>query len=306
MVSVNTPLELSIIGKVLSRMHGLSFESFGVTSQNEEWIYLTLKETGKGTLWVLRFPKDIYRDVHPEYNLLKRLAMESKTDVLQFDVPNPKQLIETEIGQALLYQHSKGIPLDPLHVRESSALAVSIGKSIGSLHEINVSFVADTGIVRETNQDIHRQISDELAQVEQSGHVSERLISRYRNFLGYEDVWDFQPTFIHNEFRSEDLFVVGEEISAISNFFGAKIGDPALDLSQILGFLTPEAGRTVLDAYKIRRGSFDANIERRIKFYSEFTLLRYLLYGLDIGDKTVTDDAIEMIVQMEESIFVGV
>ena len=116
-------------------------------------------------------------------------------------------------------------------------------------------------------------------------------------------MWRFHPTIVHGDLGSESLLIAGAQVSAIINWGQARVADPADDLSWLLVSATPQASESILEAYQVHRTELsDQHLVARAELISELALARWLLHGVRNGLADVVADAVEMLLDLDESL----
>jgi hypothetical protein len=85
-----------------------------------------------------------------------------------------------------------------------------------------------------------------------------------------------------------------------------RISDPAEDLSWILGSENDPFAEAVLAAYSANRTGVDSSIRQRAVLYSEYERARWLMHGVNKGDQSIIDDAVEMLATLAGDVEAGV
>jgi hypothetical protein len=98
----------------------------------------------------------------------------------------------------------------------------------------------------------------------------------------------------------------GRTVAGVLAWSSLKISDPAEDLSWILGSENDPFAEAVLAAYSANRPGVDASIRQRAVLYSEFERARWLMHGVNKGDQSIIDDAVEMLITLADDVEAGV
>ena len=94
-----------------------------------------------------------------------------------------------------------------------------------------------------------------------------RLRRWWRNFMGDDRNWSYEPTLVHGDLRPGDLLVDPEqtELVAVDRFNSATLGDPAIDFAGLVRCTDPEFSWRVVDAYRRGGGQIGAAALRRVR-----------------------------------------
>jgi hypothetical protein len=98
----------------------------------------------------------------------------------------------------------------------------------------------------------------------------------------------------------------GREVGGVLAWSSLRISDPAEDLSWILGSENDPFAEAVLAAYSANRTGVDSSIRQRAVLYSEYERARWLMHGVNKGDQSIIDDAVEMLATLAGDVEAGV
>jgi aminoglycoside phosphotransferase (APT) family kinase protein len=228
---------------------------------------------------------------------------------LPFAVPSTKGVLPSP--QAVVTTYLSGVRLQPGAVGADSALAGSIGRAIGAIHELPTSVVAEAGLPVATAADCIKAVEELIGRADSTGDVPLELIDRWSAAAADATLWRFRPCVVHGGLAAESLLVTPKEdpdarVTGVLGWAGLQVGDPARDLAWVLGLPEAGAAATVLDTYTgIRGRDADPAIARRALLYAELEIARWLLHGVDKGDAVVADDAVQMLEALLTSLLEG-
>jgi macrolide phosphotransferase len=210
-------------------------------------------------------------------------------------------------ARALIFDFVYGSPIDVGSVSGESELARSIGLAIAAIHKLPLAVVENAHLPEFQPEDILRARTAELDRFAATGKVPSALLSRWEAVLEDANIFRFQPSVVHGALNGDTVLEDdGRSVAGVLAWSSLKISDPAEDLSWILGSENDPFADAVLAAYTANRGGVDASIRQRAVLYSEFERARWLMHGVNKGDQSIIDDAVEMLTTLAEDVEAGV
>jgi hypothetical protein len=92
-------------------------------------------------------------------------------------------------------------------------------------------------------------------------------------------------------------------VSAIMDFAGVQVSDPAEDLAPLLAASAPDVAETIVAAYRSRRPDLeDPHLEDRAALLAELAVIRWLLHGVRHGDQAIVEDARGMLRDLDQAV----
>ena len=256
--------------------------------------------------WVVRSPTSASAgaSLEGEIALLASFAPHVEAGRLPFDVPRPVGFSPLpEGGRAVVYPELNGRGLDPALVRPGPGLAANIGRALAALHELPTELIEHAGLASYTATEYRDRHLAELDEAAKTGRIPSSLLRRWEAALEDVAMWRFHPTIVHGDLSTESLLVAGAQVSAILNWGQARVADPADDLSWLLVSATPQASESILESYQMHRTELsDQHLVARAELISELALARWLLHGVRNGLEDVVADAVEMLLDLDESL----
>lgn len=228
---------------------------------------------------------------------------------LPFAVPTTRGVLPAP--QAVVSSYLPGVRLQPGAVGADSALAGSIGRAIAAIHELPTAVVAEAELPSATAAECVRGVEELIDRVDSTGEAPLELVNRWSAAAADPTLWGFQPCVVHGGLAAETLLVSPKDdpeprVTGVLGWAGLQVGDPARDLAWVLGLPVPGAAGTVLDTYTAVRGrNADSALARRALLYAELEIARWLLHGVDRGDATVADDAVQMLEALLTAVLEG-
>lgn len=210
-------------------------------------------------------------------------------------------------ARALIFDFVYGSPTDVGSIDGGSELARNIGLAIAAIHKLPLSVVENAHLPEFQPEDILRARIAELDRFAATGKVPSVLLSRWEAVLEDSSLFRFQPTVVHGSLNGDTVLEDGgREVAGVLAWSSLRISDPAEDLSWILGSENDPFADAVLAAYSANRTGVDASIRQRAVMYSEFERARWLMHGVNKGDQSIIDDAVEMLGTLAGDVEAGV
>lgn len=210
-------------------------------------------------------------------------------------------------ARALIFDFVYGSPTDVGSIDGGSELARNIGLAIAAIHKLPLSVVENAHLPEFQPEDILRARIAELDRFAATGKVPSVLLSRWEAVLEDSTLFRFQPTVVHGSLNGDTVLEdAGREVAGVLAWSSLKVSDPAEDLSWILGSENDPFADAVLAAYSANRPGVDASIRQRAVLYSEFERARWLMHGVNKGDQSIIDDAVEMLGTLAGDVEAGV
>lgn len=210
-------------------------------------------------------------------------------------------------ARALIFDFVYGSPTDVGSIDGGSELARNIGLAIAAIHKLPLSVVENAHLPEFQPEDILRARTAELDRFAATGKVPSVLLSRWEAVLEDSTLFRFQPTVVHGSLNGDTVLEDdGREVAGVLAWSSLRISDPAEDLSWIMGSENDPFADAVLAAYSANRPGVDASIRQRAVMYSEFERARWLMHGVNKGDQSIIDDAVEMLGTLAGDVEAGV
>jgi aminoglycoside phosphotransferase (APT) family kinase protein len=210
-------------------------------------------------------------------------------------------------ARALIFDFVYGTPTDVGSIDGNSELARNIGLAIAAIHKLPLSVVENAHLPEFQPEDILRARTAELDRFAATGKVPSVLLSRWEAVLEDSNLFRFQPTVVHGSLNGDTVLQEdGREVGGVLAWSSLRISDPAEDLSWILGSENDPFAEAVLAAYSANRTGVDSSIRQRAVLYSEYERARWLMHGVNKGDQSIIDDAVEMLATLAGDVEAGV
>jgi macrolide phosphotransferase len=210
-------------------------------------------------------------------------------------------------ARALIFDFVYGSPVDVSSVSGESELARNIGLAIAAIHNLPLSVVEDAHLPELHPDDVLRARMAELDRFAATGKVPSVLLSRWESVLEDANLFRFQPTVVHGALNGDTVLEEdGRNVAGVLAWSSLKISDPAEDLSWILGSENDPFADAVLASYLANRTGADNSLRQRAVMYSEYERARWLMHGVNKGDQSIIDDAVEMLNTLAQDVEAGI
>lgn len=242
-----------------------------------------------------------------ELQALRALGASGR-EALPFKITNLIGETKDDKGaRALIFDFVYGTPINVGAVSGESELARNIGLAIAAIHKLPLTVVENAHLPEFQPEDILRARTAELDRFAATGKVPSALLSRWESVLEDATLFRFQPTVVHGALNGDTVLEEdGRTVAGVLAWSSLKISDPAEDLAWILGSENDPFADAVLAAYVANRPGVDNSVRQRAVLYSEFERARWLMHGVNKGDQSIIDDAVEMLTTLAEDVETGV
>ena len=265
-----------------------SVDASSIELLGEGWDFRAFVVDGR---WIFRFPKSR----ESEQRLLTELRfLEDVAALLPLSVPRylfcgtPAEWFPYHFaGYAML----PGTPAMSVELSHSAliAVAVQLGRFLGSLHRFEVAHAISLGLRSCIDDDTIRAAREgaltDLASVRQT--VDDNLYQRCATFLRDDSRLppeDEGPLrVLHNDLGDEHVLVQAETgvVTGVIDWTDAAVGDPALDFARLWAWQGEAFTKVMLDEYGLPA---DPLMLDRIRYRGVCTAVGTLFYGWRSGD----------------------
>jgi macrolide phosphotransferase len=269
--------------------------SFGADGDNDfESALLTGRD---GNHWIIRVPRNERAEAEQSADLVALRALSAGIrSRLPFAVSVYVGQAPVDNTRAVVYEFVYGTKA---HISDigagPSGLAASIGAAIAAIHNLPTSFVTDAGLPVLSPLESLRESVTIMDRAAATGLVPAQLLGRWERATEEAHLWQYQPTVINNALRADSFLVSNSVVTGLLGWHDLRVGDPARDLSWLLGAGHGEAADSALDAYNSVRGTHDRQLAARATLYAELEIATWLLHGTQVKSTEIVDDAVEML-----------
>lgn len=258
----------------------------------------------QGRHWVVKYPRNQLAgaSLEAEAALADGLIDAVDRGAIPFDVVRPKAFSTVrEGGRAMVYREPYGKPLTLDNLTKAGAQ--SIGRALGSLHELNPKVYVGGGVPIYDAEGLRRRLQTELDDVALTRMAPSSLLGRWDEWIADDTLWQIDTVPVHGDMDEDNVLWASHQVSAITSFGYAHVGDPAEDFVWLANTLDDEMLDIVTESYAMARGKGgDAHLLERVLLHSEFALARWLLHGTRIGSEEIIQEARSMLVELDETI----
>lgn len=276
-----------------------------VPGEEEADLQQAVVEDATGRRWLVRSPLSAVAGARLRRNdeLVRQLSRH-----VPFKVPAPVGYAALgQDGQAVVYPHVEGMPLDFTHLPAGPGLASAVGRAVAAVHNI------PRGVFEEQDVpvfDAHGSRQRLIAQVDraaETGRVPTGLLARWEEAFDAAPLWQFATVPVHGAFRGSTVLVAfGDEdaasgrVVAVTDWEEAMVADPAVDLADLYVRASPQAWESVLDAYTLARAQRpDPYLHARARLVAETRRLQGLARAVADGDQDLERRAVEALRRMD-------
>ena len=257
----------------------------------------------RGEDLVIRVPRSSRAEAQQSADLVALRALSAGVrERLSFDVPTYRGQTPIDQTRAIVYDFVDGKRLTASDVLAGTGLPSAVGAAIAAVHSLPTSFVTDAGLSSHTPFEAMRSSASLVDRAASTGLLPAALLERWENAIQDTLLWQFQPTVINASLEADSFLAEGDRIAGLLGWHDLQVGDPARDLSWVLGAPTEDSIDAVFDAYSAARGTSDRQLRHRATLYHELDLAKYLLHGSQTKNTRVVDDAVEMMTRLVDSV----
>lgn len=235
-----------------------------------------------------------------EAALAPELLDELRASNLPFDVVRPAGFATVSEGRAVVYPEPFGstVEFEDMNPAEARAL----GRAVAAIHTLPTRVIADAGLPVYSPDEWRRRLMAELSDCDHTGLLPALLRRRWNDALDDSSLWHFTPCVIHGDLAGENFLWSQGQIATVVGWGEAKVADPAYDLACLLP-LPDELLIPAIEAYEnVRNIELDEQTRLRAVFFSEFSILRWLMYGVRTENKDIQVEAAKMLEELAEQV----
>lgn len=269
------------------------YTKFFPNSSDETGVLL---ETDRGTL-LMKLPLSARAEVKHSAEALAFTAISKGVrESLAFKVPSVLGMIGYKDTRAMVSTFLEGESFSTLSDSEQDRVCAQVARSIASIGDLPVGIVVNEGLPVLSTAEIREGAQKILKRAEETGLVPNSIYKRWKDVLETDDLWNFKPVVVHGSLTEDELLFDGLQLSGVLGWSELQISDPALDMAWLTSYpFWAEA----FDAYcESKQLTGDEAFEKRAIFWQEFTLARWLLYGVEMRNREIIQDAISLFDQL--------
>jgi len=251
--------------------------------------------------WVVRAPRNAAAGLRMEQESQLLGQLESW---LPFGLPNPEGTATLKSGgRAVVHRQLSGQPIRPLELLHRPGLVAAFGRTVAAIHELPVRLVEEAGLPVYAAEEYRFRRLAEVDRAAATGLVPTRLLTRWEQAVEEVGAWRFVPCCVHGDLAGDNVLAEGETITGVMEWSETRVGDPADDLAWLaIGATEPIFDDAVTAYTAARRDPVDPALNRRARLSGELAIARWLLHGVSNDDRTIVDDAVGMLADLDASI----
>lgn len=256
----------------------------------------------RGRHWLVKYPTNSFAGaaLEAEAALGPELLNELRSSHLPFDIMRPAGWADADERRAFVYPEPFGTSkaFEDMTTEEARAL----GRAIASIHCLSATVIDNAGLPVYTSKQWQERLMAELSDADHTDLLPPLLRRRWDDALHETSLWDFVPTVVHGDVADENFLWSNGTIATVAGWGEAQVGDPALDLASLLP-LPDELLLPAVHAYENTRGiTLDEATRLRTAFMSEFSILRWLMYGVHTNNRNIQVNAARMLEELAEEV----
>ncbi|TXK19624.1 phosphotransferase [Homoserinibacter sp. GY 40078] len=258
--------------------------------------------TGRdGRTWVIRVPRSERAEQEQSADLVALRALSQGVRArLPFAVTQFAGQAPVDGTRAIVSEFVPGaaVTLGAIDVE----LADSIGQAIAAIHALPTSLVTDAGLPTHSASEAHRGAISLVGRALETGLVPAALARRWQQACDDAGLWQYTPTVINGGLAASSFLASAGAVTGILGWQGLAVGDPARDLSWVLGARSEAIADSAFAAYTRARGGVDRRLRQRALLLSELDVARWLMHGTETRSTEIVDDAVQMLSRLVDDV----
>ena len=190
----------------------------------------------------------------------------------------------------------------PLAKNLTPEFAAAMGHALAAIHQLPTATLIDHQRVVNSALDSLREAAGIVDRTAATGLLPQSLLRRWETACEDRALWQFEATAIHGRMGLGRFLAGDSRVLGVTGWRTFRVSDPALDMAWLS---TPSAqgfSAAAVTAYHSARNHADRHIMQRARFWAELDVAKWLLHGLDLGNDTITHDATEMLVALNDRV----
>ena len=257
-----------------------------------------------GRHWIIRVPLNASAQAEQSADLIALRALSAGVRTrLPFGVSTFAGQVAIDGTHAIVYEFVYGgkVALGA-YAAGPESLSASVGRSIGAIHSLPTSCVADAGLPVLSASECLRSCVTIMDRAAATGLLPATLVGRWERASEDAKLWQFHPTVINGSLTADSILSADGAVTGVLGWHELRVGDPARDLQFLLGARDTSVIDSAFDGYAEVRGAGDRQLRQRATLYAELELAKWLLHGTDTRNTGIVDDAVTMLTGLADSI----
>ena len=225
---------------------------------------------------------------------------ESLRSRLPFQVP---RILGTLTVQGRTLSVSDYLPgQSPLAKNLTPELATAIGQALADIHQLPTTTLSDHHRPVASALDSLREAAGIVDRTAATGLLPQSLLRRWETACEDRALWQGEVTVIHGRMGLGRFLAGNNRILGVTGWRNFRVGDPALDMAWLSTPSSQSFSAAAITAYHSARNHADRWIMQRARFWAELDVAKWLLHGMDLGNDTITQDATDMLVALNDRV----
>jgi hypothetical protein len=257
----------------------------------------------RGRRWMVTCPKNATAGtaIEAEAGLAPLLLEQLRAGNLPFDIFRPAGFAQVkDAGRAVIYPEPFGAAKDFESLTDDDVS--ELGRALASIHGLPVSIIEQAGLPVYSAENSRVRLATELDDVDATSFLPSVLRRRWDSIVANPSLWNFEPRVVHGDVAGENFLWANGSIATVLGFSDAHVGDPAADFGPLLGY-GEDFTEHVIESYEHTLGAhFDDAARERARFYSEYALARWLMFGKRTQNADIVAEARDMLHELAEEV----
>ncbi|WP_131333600.1 phosphotransferase [Schaalia vaccimaxillae] len=298
-----TPLELAALAT--AAVPGLQVAGLKPPQYCDEVMSVTGLIDRQGNRWTVSCPHDTVGglDIDAQSGVLDHLAKARDAKRIPFDVPRIHGSTRTPEGdRVIVHQDLGGRNMQDFDFEDHHVLPASLGRALAALHNLPKSVYTLLDLPSYSASECRERQLALLDEAAAQVLIPANLWDRWEAALEDLSLWRFQSVPVHADLQDKAIIVDNGAVTAMTGFSSAHVGDPAQDIAWILARSTEEFLEGFSNAYTRDRNGVDLQLFVRAQLLSELAIVRWLVHGLHAEDRSIVEEARQMLSELSQDL----
>jgi aminoglycoside phosphotransferase (APT) family kinase protein len=239
-------------------------------------------------------------DAQAEISILKELKNQTYRIPLPFHIQEYLTAVNDAEKHISLFSLPIGLvfPFESMNFSKLSSLAVSLA----ALHSYNTDIAKILNLPIWSASEVRHDTIGKLDDAKSLGNITDYIYSHFESYVTDDTLFDFEASLVHSNLQKENLLFLNDKLNYVIGWQGLQVNDPALDLSYITSLLNDSQLDTFLQSYSHASGVNSAILVKRVRFYEEFEIVKYLLHAIKNDEQDMLKEANELLSMLENDL----